>query len=665
MKKTLGVLAHVDAGKTTFSESVLYMTGVIRKKGRVDHQDTFLDSDPMEMLRGITIFSGLASFSFEGQEIDWLDTPGHADFSSEMERSLSVMDDAILIVSAADGVQSHTETVWHMLADRACPTFLFLNKCDRTDVDPDAVIRQMRKRLSPDILDLRRFQQNGRILDDAELTEAIAGYDEALMDAYFAGETDEARWQQVLTRLIQSRTVFPVMAGSALTGDGVEGFLRFVLQFSPTSYDPKGQLQALCFRVRHESDGQRLCFLKLLRGTLTVRDTLPLPESETGGVKISEIRLYSGQKYRRVSQAEAGDIIAVPVAQGLQVGDAVGEDTVRLSMQSRAMTSAAVLYDASVPPYRMAEIMRMMEDEDPSLGVQVENGDISVRVLGPMQLEILSQQLMDRFGLSVRFGPPRILYHETIADTVIGIGHYEPLRHYAEVHLRLSPGPRGSGITFRSFAHVDDLALNWQRLIETHVFEKAHKGVLTGSPLTDVQIDLLCGRDHLKHTEGGDFRQATYRAIRQGLMQAASVLLEPVCAFRIRVPREQYGAMTAQLTRLQALCDPPEYSADTVELQGTCVYARFLAFQQSFAMQTHGLGTLQVALDHEEPCHNPDEVIAAFAYNPLADDPPDSVFCSHGAGFTVAWDHVRDFAHLADPDPATLTRETVLHEGKA
>ena len=660
MKKTLGVLAHVDAGKTTFSETVLYMAGVIRKMGRVDHRDTFLDTDPMEMLRGITIFSGLACFPFGQDDICWLDTPGHADFSSEMERALTVLDDAILLVSAADGVQSHTETVWDMLSQRGCPVFVFLNKCDRTDVDPDRVIRQMRERLSPDILDLRTFQKTGRILDDPVLTEAIAGYDEALMEAYFAGTATEDAFESTLSRLIQTRSVFPVMAGSALTGDGVETFLKFVLGFSPVSRDPAGSLQALCFRVRHEAEGQRICFLKILRGTLTVRDTLDLPRGDVPQVKISEIRQYAGEKYRRINQASAGDIIAVPIPSGLLVGDAIG--CVPPPLSSRAMTSAELIYDDAVPAYRMAGIMRMLEDEDPSLCVETDGDSISVRVTGPMQLEILAQQLLDRFSIHVSFGPPRILYHETISDTVIGIGHYEPLRHYAEVHLRLSPGPRGSGITFRSFAHVDDLNLNWQRLIETHVFEKPHRGVLTGSPITDIRIDLLCGRDHLKHTEGGDFRQATYRAIRQGLMQATSVLLEPVCFFRIRVPRDQYGSITGQLTRLKANCDSPVYTDESVELQGTCVYSSFLAFQQQFAMQTHGLGTLQVRLDHEEPCQRQEEVVRSFQYNPLADDTPDSVFCSHGAGFTVAWDHVRDFAHLQDPEPDALLKETRLHE---
>ncbi len=649
MKKTIGILAHVDAGKTTFSESVLYLTGAIRKKGRVDHQDTFLDNDPLEMARGITIFSGQAHFTAQNDDVYWLDTPGHADFSSEMARSVSVMDYAVLLISASDGVQSHTEKVWQILLEQHVPVFVFINKCDRNDVDPDAVIKEMKQRLSEDILDLRHFRE--RLTDDAALTEQLAGYDETLMEHYFRGDTDEALWDSSLTSLIRSRSVFPVMCGSALTGEGVEGFLHFVLRHTPTNYSPAGELRALCYRVRHEDGGKRFCFLKLLSGTLTVK--APIGNLQE---KVNEIRIYSGLKYQRVNEAHAGDLIAVPLTQ-MRIGDTIG-DASPMRSPFRAMTSAALLYD-QVPASRMLEIMRMLEDEDPCLGVRNDGDAISVQVIGPMQLEILAQQILDRFGISVSFGPPRILYHETVSAPVIGIGHYEPLRHYAEVHLRLSPAPRGSGIHFRSYAHVDDLSLNWQRLIATHVYEKEHKGVLTGSPLTDVYIDLLCGRDHLKHTEGGDFRQATYRAIRNALMYADSVLLEPVCRFEIRIPSDQWGTLAGELSRLQADCEPVEYMQSACRVRGTAVYARFLPFQDVFPRLTHGLGTLQVFLDHEVSCHNTQEVIQQKHYNPLADDTPDSVFCSHGAGFTVAWDHVRDFAHLETPASDVL-KETKL-----
>ena len=652
MKKTIGILAHVDAGKTTFSESVLFMTGAIKKKGRVDHQDTHLDTDPMEQRRGITIFSGLAHFTFGEDEIYWLDTPGHADFSPEMERAIPVMDAAILVLSATDGVQSHTETVWQRLQEAHVPVYLFLNKCDRPDADPDRVFQDLKLRLSPDCIDLRSCT-SPTLTASADFTEVLAGYDEELLDRFLAGDIREEIWVRTLGRLTNSRTVFPVMSGSALAGDGVASFLSLVCRLTHPQNEECGSLQATCFRVRH--DPERLCFLKLLTGTISVRDTLSFGENNE---KVSEIRIYQGDKFTRVTQAASGDLIAVPL-QSMHVGDSIG--IVSPKRQTiRAMTSAELFYDSSIPAFQMLRIMQTLEDEDPAIGVEHNEEHITVHVTGPLQLEILSQQLLDRFGLTVTFGPPQILYHETILNTVIGVGHYEPLRHYAEVHLRLSPAPRGTGIVFRSYAHVDDLALNWQRLIRTHVYERIHKGVLTGSPLTDVYIDLICGRAHLKHTEGGDFRQAVYRAIRQGLMQAHSCLLEPVCRFSIRVPSDQYGSLLGELSRLQADTEIPEASGESVIIRGTCIYSRFLSFQSDFAMRTHGLGSLQVWPDHEEPCHNEMEIIASKGYLPLADDTPDSVFCSHGAGFTVAWDHVRDFAHLSDPVPEELTRETNL-----
>lgn len=654
MRKTIGILAHVDAGKTTFSESILYSAGVVRKKGRVDHQDTFLDTDPMEMARGITIFSGQAVVPWQDDLIYWVDTPGHADFSAEMERSVSIMDAAILLVSAPDGVQPHTETVWRILEDYRIPVFIFLNKCDRNDVDQDAVLHQISTRLSSNILDLRSY--DGSFTESQK--EAVAAFDEQLMECFFDGHYDETLWLDRLREQIMHRACFPVMSGSALTGLGVIPFMNFVVRMTHGLQPISDVLSGDIYRVRHEPGGLRLCFLKIMSGSMHVKDTIPVPE---GSEKINEIRVYSGQRYRTVPEAVPGDLVAVPLSSALHPGDSIG-GTSHAQKRIQAMTSAELVWDRTqVPAYQMSSHMHLLEDEEPSLGLEEQGDHIAVQVIGPMQLEILRQQILDRFGISVSFGPPRILYHETVASSSIGIGHYEPLRHYAEVHLRISPAPRGSGIHFRSFAHVDELALNWQRLIATHVYEKQHKGVLTGSPLTDVNIDLLCGRAHLKHTEGGDFRQAVYRAVRNALMYADSVLLEPVCAFDIRIPADLYGAVQGDLVRIQASCDAPVYQEDMVFLKGTCIYERFLSFQEQFPMRTHGSGSLRVQLDHEEPCHNADQVIAAVQYQPLADDTPNSVFCSHGAGFTVNWDHVRDFAHLPDPAPESLTHETKIN----
>lgn len=644
MKKTVGILAHVDAGKTTFSERVLYLSHAIRTLGRVDHQDAFLDADPMERQRGITIFSGQACFELGSDTLYWLDTPGHVDFSSEMERALSVMDYAILVISSAEGVQSHTETVWRLLADYRVPTFLFLSKTDREGADPDAVLAQIRSRLSPEVCDLRGLQITGVMSES--LMEDIAGRDEVLMERFFAGDFDEAAWMQALTEQIRERRCFPVASGSALMGTGVAEFLSLFGQLTPTAHQLHQQqpVTAQVYQVRHDAAGVRLTFMKLLTGTLRVKDELPL---SCGNAKINELRIYHGARYKAVDEACAGDLVAIPGLEGVRPSDMIGCEGHNRFHTEPMMASDLIWDEKAVPAFKLLQAMRILEDEEPTLAVEEQNGRIAVHVMGRIQLEILHQQLMDRFGYEVGFGPCRVLYRETVAAPVIGIGHYEPLRHYAEVHVRLVPTAPGSGITFKSLAHVDDLALNWHRLIETHVFEKTHKGVLTGSPLTDVRIELLCGRDHLKHTEGGDFRQSTYRAIRNALMYAHNVLLEPVCGYELRVPSELYGSITGALTRMQASIEPPEYEDDTVILRGEAVFAAFSAWQDVFMMATHGRGSLRVWMARYAPCRNQDEIVAASGYNPLADDTPDSVFCAHGAGFTVPWDQVKNYAHLS------------------
>ncbi len=641
MRKTVGVLAHVDAGKTTLSEQVLYEARAIRRLGRVDHQDAFLDAHPLEKARGITIFSGLASFDLGESRIYWLDTPGHVDFSTEMERALWVMDYAVLVVSCAEGVQSHTETVWQLLKAYGVPVFIFLNKVDRAGADPEAVLRKMRRRFSEDIIDLRAYQATG-VMDDA-LAEAVAERDEALLEALFDGGFDPARWTDGLRRQIRARQCFPVMAGAALDGTGVSDFLRRFDDLTPTDYHRavSEPLTARCYQVRHDPAGVRLCFLKLQSGSLRVKDTLP------DGQKVNELRVYHGQRYHAVDRAEAGDIVAVPGLEGLRVGDLIGQ-TGRNRFRTVPMMAADLIWDAkAAPAFIMLEKLRMLEDENPSLNVSEQNGRLTIQMMGRIQLEVLRQLMQERFGLAVDFGPARVLYRETIAAPVVGIGHYEPLRHYAEVHLRLVPGEPGSGLRFRSLCHVDTLALNWQRLIETHVMEKAHKGVLTGAPLTDVTVELLTGRAHLKHTEGGDFRQATYRAIRQGLMRAQSILLEPLCGFSLRASRELYGALSSALSRLRAALEPPAYEGDDLLLTGEAPYALFAPWQEDFMALTRGRGVLRVWTSRFAPCENQAAVVEAARYDPLADDPPHSVFCSHGAGFTVPWDQVEAYAHLS------------------
>ena len=643
MKKTVGVLAHVDAGKTTFSEQVLYLSHAIRTLGRVDHQDAFLDTHPLEKQRGITIFSGQACFSLGDDTVYWLDTPGHVDFSTEMERALSVMDYAVLVVSCAEGVQSHTETVWRLLSAYRIPCFVFLNKIDRSGADPEAVLEQLRRRLSPDMLDLRHFQQTGEM--DEPLQEAVAAQDEALLERLFSTGYDARAWRCALREQIARRQAFPVMAGAALEGRGVAEFLHAFSQLTETGYGGRTAqpLTARCYQVRHDAQGQQLCFVKLLSGTLQVKDTLPLPG---GAAKVNELRIYHGAKYRLVEQAGAGDLVALPGMEGLRPGDMLGEEG-HVSFHTTPMMAADVLWDEkAVPTFRMLQALRMLEDEEPSLAVEESVSRLSVHVMGRIQLEVLRQLLDERFGYAVTFGPCRVLYQETVAAPAIGIGHYEPLRHYAEVWLRISPAKPGSGIGFRSLCHVDTLALNWQRLIETHVFEKRHRGVLTGAPLTDVTVELLTGRAHLKHTEGGDFRQAVYRAIRNALMNAQSVLLEPICGFEIAAPAEQYGALAGALSRMQAETEPPVYEDEFVRMKGEAPYAVFAPWQEDFMALTRGRGSLQVRASRYAPCRNAAEIIEQAHYNPLGDDTPDSVFCAHGAGYTVPWQEVRSHAHL-------------------
>ena len=638
MRKTIGILAHVDAGKTTFSERVLFHTQAIRKIGRVDHQDAFLDSHALEKQRGITIFSGLANFEMDGDTYYWLDTPGHVDFSTEMERAVSVMDYAVLIISCAEGVQSHTETVWQLLKEYKVPVFVFLNKLDRIGADPERVILQMKNRLTSDILDLREYQYQGRF-SETEI-EAIAERDEALLEQLFDGGFDENRWISSLRTQVQERKCFPVMSGVALEGRGIEEVLRILSVLSPVDHDSDGEFTAQCYQVRHDAQGQRICFLKVLSGCLKVKDELP------DGQKVNELRCYHGEKYRPMEEAAAGDIVGIPGLEGIRPGDVIGTDR-KSVFHTEPMMAADVLWDEkAVPAFKMMQALRILEDEDPTLTVTEQRGHLSVHVMGRIQLEVLKEQIATRFGYVVDFGPTHVLYKETIAAPSIGVGHYEPLRHYAECHVRLVPTAPGSGVTFRSRCHVDTLSLNWQRLIAGHVSEKQHKGVLTGAPLTDVCVELLTGRAHLKHTEGGDFRQATYRAIRNALMYAESVLLEPIAGFSLRAPADMYGSLAGALNRMQAEVDLPEYDDDCVILRGEAPYSIFAAWQEDFLSLTHGRGALRVWMSRYAPAREQEAIIQAADYNPLADDSPDSVFCSHGAGFVVPWNEVRNYMHM-------------------
>ena len=642
MSVTIGILAHVDAGKTTFSEQVLCHAGVLRTPGRVDHQNAFLDAHPLERQRGITIFSDQAVFERGGERWFWVDTPGHADFAAEMERALGILDYAVLIVSAAGGVQSHTETIWALLEAYGVPAFIFINKIDRAGCDPNAVYEDIKKRLSPDAVDLGGWH-GGELPQD--VIEAVAERDEALLDRLMQDDYDETAWRQALIRQIRNRELFPVYRGSALNDAGVGEFLDALCALTRPETPAPGPFSGQVYKVRHDAQGARVCFFRVRSGTLNVRDEIAVP----GGLaRVNEIRLYNGAKFQPLQRAEAGMLAAVPGLPGAKPGDWVGSGAGRRNpFRSEPMTAASVTWDPTVHSGKVLQALRALEDEDPTLAVayNAQTGVIDLHVMGPIQLEVIRQLMLDRYGIAIDYGPMRVLYMETIADSAIGIGHYEPLRHYAEVVLRLAPGERGSGITFVSKCHVDELALNWQRLIETHVFEKTHKGVLIGAPLTDVRVELLHGRSHLKHTEGGDFRESTYRAIRNALMYAQSVLLEPVCRFSLRAPADCYGRVMGDLTRMHAEPDPPRMEGEVFVLTGEATFAEFSRYNAEFLAATHGRGSLSYRLDHYAPCRDAESIIDAAAYNPLADDTPDSVFCAKGAGYVVPWNEVRSHAH--------------------
>ena len=644
MNRVVGILAHVDAGKTTFSEQLLFHAGVLRAAGRVDHRNTLLDAHPLEKQRGITIFSDQAVFERGGTRFFWVDTPGHADFAAEMERALSILDCAVLIVNGAEGIQSHTETLWALLASYGVPTMLFINKTDRAGCDADAVLGQLKKRLDADIVDAAGW--TGGDLPPA-LIEAVAERDEALLDRWMADDYDAGAWLGALRDQFSRRALFPVWRGSALNDAGIAEFLEAMCVLTAgqgRQEAPREPFSALVYKVRRDAQNNRLCFFKVLSGSASVREEINL---SGGKAKLNELRLYNGAKYAPVQRAEAGMLCAATGLADVRPGDCIGAAAGRRNaFHAEPMLSATVLAEG-VPTGRLLEALRQLEDENPALGVTYNEatGAIDLRVMGRIQLEVLQQLVKERFGMALDFGPMRVLYMETIAAPAVGVGHYEPLRHYAEVQLRLVPGPRGSGIRFESLCHVDELALNWQRLIETHVFEKTHKGVLTGAPLTDVTVQLLHGRSHLKHTEGGDFRESTYRAIRNALMYAESVLLEPICRFTVSAPQESYGRVMGDLTAMRAALDPPRMDGERFTLTGECAFAAFSAYGDEFLAATHGRGLLSYRLDHYAPCPDADAIIAAAAYNPLADDTPDSVFCSHGAGFVVPWDQVKGHAH--------------------
>lgn len=657
----IGILAHVDAGKTTMSEAILYETGKLKKMRRVDNRDAFLDTFALERARGITIFSKQAVFPFGDTFVTLLDTPGHVDFSAEMERTLQVLDYAVLIVSGADGVQGHTETLWRLLKRYGIPVFLFVNKMDQKGTDQETVLASLKERLDHGIVDFSGVSGNCEILGTSDETaEEIATCDEALLEAYLA---DGSLKTADVRNAIQDRKLFPCFFGSALKLTGVREFLTSLGEFASCP-DYTKDFGAKVFKISRDETGVRMTHLKITGGTLKIRDSLS-PDSEE---KINQIRLYSGSKFEMLKEAEPGMVVAVTGISDTKPGQVFGSASDSVLPLLEPVLTYRILLPFGTDSHTMLRHMRMLEEEDPQLHIVWNEalGEIQAQVMGDVQMEILKSQVQERFGVEIGFGEGNIVYKETIAKTVEGVGHFEPLRHYAEVHLLMEPGEPGSGLVFEADCSEDMLDKNWQRLILTHLEEKRLRGILTGSEITDIKITLIAGRAHQKHTEGGDFRQATYRAVRQGLCEAGCVLLEPYYAFRLEVPSENLGRAMADLDRMQGEFSAPEQDGSMALLTGTAPVSTMRNYQRDVISYTKGRGRLTLSLSGYEPCHNAEEVIAASGYDFDSDlqDPAGSVFCSHGAGFVVPWNEVKQYMHVESPLAKQLAKEQQERELK-
>lgn len=654
---TMGILAHVDAGKTTLSEGILYTCKAIRKLGRVDHQDAFLDTNTLEKNRGITIFSKQAECTLGEFGITLLDTPGHVDFSAEMERTLQVLDYGILVISGADGVQGHTETLWRLLSRYQIPVFLFINKMDQPGTDRETLLAEVKEKLDINCVDFS-VNQTGE-----DWKEQVAVCDEQVMEAYLEGE-EISRAQ--IQKMIRERKLFPCYFGSALKMTGVEEFLDDLkLRIRESSYPES--FGAKIYKITRDSQGERLSHMKITGGALKVKSVLSngKPGESGEGIwqeKVNQIRIYSGEKYTMVSEVKAGTVCAVTGLTATYPGQGLGSEQASDMPVLEPVLSYRVGLPEEVNVHQALLQLRQLEEEEPLLHIVWNGtlGEIYAQVMGEVQIEILKSLIKERFGMTVTFDEGNIVYKETILEPVEGIGHFEPLRHYAEVHLLLEPGETGSGLTFATDCSEDVLDRNWQRLILTHLEEREHKGVLLGAPITDMKITLLTGRAHIKHTEGGDFRQATYRAVRQGLRKAKSQLLEPYYEFRLEVPSEQVGRSMTDIQKMLGEFDPPKTEGEMTVLTGSAPVVTMRDYQKEVISYTSGRGRLSCTLKGYYPCHNQEEVVEAVGYDPEADleNPTGSVFCAHGAGFVVNWDRVEEYMHVESGRNAPAGQET-------
>lgn len=643
----IGILAHVDAGKTTLSEAILFKSGVLRKLGRVDHQDAFLDNFSLERERGITIFSKQAVFSLSGASFTLLDTPGHVDFSAETERTLSVLDYAVLLISGTDGVQAHTRTLWRLLERYRVPAFIFINKMDLPGASKERLITELKQELSSGCIDFDALH------DDDSFQENLAETDEGMLEKYLNGDKI-TRADEI--ELIKDRKVFPVYFGSALHLEGVNELLDGISNYTLQS-EPAKDFGARAFKISHDENKARLTYLKVTGGVLRVKETI---KTRHGEEKINAIRIYNGGKFQQVDQLFPGQVGAVTGLSSVRPGDGLGQNAKDVSPVLEPVLTYSVLLPEGTDSHTMLAKLKELEEEDPQLRVEwnENNEEIQLQLMGEIQLEVLARIIQERFGVEVGFDTGSIVYKETIAAPVIGIGHFEPLRHYAEVHLLLEPGEPGSGITVHSRCDTSTLAINWQRLILTHIGEKTHRGVAIGAPLTDVSITIMTGRAHIKHTEGGDFREATYRAIRNGLMQTESVVLEPQYQFRLEIPAANLGRAMNDIQRMDGSFEHPEMNGDRAVLTGIAPVSDMRSYGAELAVYTRGQGRLFCQPGGYAPCREPQVVIGAVGYDPERDtlNSPDSVFCSHGAGVIVPWHQVKVRAHMQSVLPGDLTK---------
>ena len=633
----IGLLAHVDAGKTTLSESMLYLSGRIRQQGRVDHGNAYLDTYELERARGITIFSKQAELVFGELEVTLLDTPGHVDFSAEMERTLRVLDYAILVINGADGVQGHTETLWKLLKQYRIPAFLFINKMDQNGTDAEKLLEELRVKLSGSCI---RF---GEAEDSEEFLENVAMAEEQVLETYLEHGTIE---RGEISKLIWERKVFPCYFGSALKNIGVKEFLAGLECYAKERSYPE-EFGAKVYKIARDPQGNRLTYLKVTGGVLKVRDLIRYQDVEE---KVSQIRIYSGEKYDAVQEVRAGRVCAVTGLTKTYPGEGLGAEPPSEGPVLTPVLNYQLILPEGCDTHGMLLKLRQLEEEDPELHIvwNEELGEIHAQLMGEVQTEILQSMIRERFQTEVTFGPGNIVYKETIKRPAEGVGHFEPLRHYAEVHLLLEPGESGSGLVFAADCSEDVLDRNWQRLILTHLAEKEHRGVLTGSAITDMKITLVAGRAHLKHTEGGDFRQATYRAVRQGLKSTESVLLEPYYEFRMEIPAEFVGRALTDIQRMAGEFQTPDTEGDFAVITGSAPVSEMRDYQLEVTSYTKGRGRLFCTLKGYAPCHNAEEVIEQIGYDSEGDldNPTGSVFCAHGAGFHVSWDQVPDHMHL-------------------